>query len=78
MESKTYTGYKKIRIYTGSGYEDFRVGENVRGEHIFGQFNKAEHKVTTIKVFEDGTISVEFEDAVPFWYHGKFSYRATN
>lgn len=61
---------KQLRIYTGSGYEDFKVGEEVSGVHIFS--DKVKKTVRNINVisYERKYIDIFFTDGEKFTYTG--------
>jgi len=66
----------EIRVYTGNGYEDFKIGEFVRGSHIFGSGERK--KVTDILIYGKTmeNICIGFEDGEEFEYTG-LKYRHT-
>lgn len=74
----------EIRIYTGSGYEDFTVGEKVIGAHIFSE---ATNRIRTknnlplvricdeITIEDDGGICIFFDSCEGFYYKPGTFYR---
>jgi hypothetical protein len=61
---------KQLRIYTGSGYEDFVVGEEVVGVHILSK--KGIRIVRNINVisYEKRYVDIFFVDGEKFTYTG--------
>lgn len=67
-----------IRVFTGSGYEDFTTGEEVRGEHIFGIGKKISKIVKEIKITTNKDlpfIKIIFDDGYTFKYSHGFNFR---
>lgn len=82
MEQKTRGNTSEIRLYTGNGFEDFLVGETVKGNHIFSEAStkilnsiKGHHirKVIAIEIFPD-VVCIDFDSGESFEYYG-LSYR---
>ena len=68
-----YKETKSIRIYTGSGYEDFIVGKEVSGGHIVP--DRRAKTVKTIVIYENGTIFVDFEEGGETYCYKGLAYR---
>lgn len=66
-----FMDYKAVRVYTGSGYEDFKVGKEVKASHIT-QENLG--VVKNIRV-EKGGLVVMFTSGQEFYYSG-LNFRA--
>jgi len=67
----TFMDYKAIRLYTGSGYEDFKVGNRVKASHI------TQEDLGVIKNIrlEEKSVVVTFTSGDVFYYHG-LNFRA--
>lgn len=63
--------YKAVRVYTGSGYEDFKVGKEIKASHI------TQENLGVIKNirFEDKAVVVTFVSGDVFYYYG-LNFRA--
>lgn len=61
---------KSIRIYTGSGYEDFTLGEGLSGKHIA----KSDFGKVILIARTNTAIVITFEGYKQFFYFG-LSYR---
>lgn len=68
-----YTEVRSIRIYTGSGYEDFFVGEKVSGAHIVP--DRKPKTVKTIVVYKDGNIFIDFQENDESYCYKGLAYR---
>lgn len=66
-----FMDYKAVRVYTGSGYEDFKVGKEVKASHIT-QENLG--VVKNIRV-EKGGLVIMFNSGQEFYYSG-LNFRA--
>lgn len=67
MENKSVL---EVRVYTGSGYEDFIVGQTVRHDHIFNK-NNFRKQITVKEIFiGDDFVHVIFDECVGFIYRG--------
>lgn len=67
MENKSVS---EVRVYTGSGYEDFVVGQIVKHDHIFNKNNfRKQITVKEIIVGED-YVHVIFDECLGFIYKG--------
>lgn len=63
--------YKGVRVYTGSGYEDFKVGKPVKASYI----SQEDHGIVKNIRMERGGLVVMFESGEEFYYHG-LNFRA--
>lgn len=66
-----FMDYKGIRIYTGSGYEDFKVGKEVKASHI------TQENLGIIKNIrlEKKAVVITFVSGDVFYYYG-LNFRA--
>jgi len=69
--TNTFMDYKAIRLYTGSGYEDFKVGKEVKASHI------TQENLGVIKNIrlEEKAVVVTFVSGDVFYYYG-LNFRA--
>jgi hypothetical protein len=68
-----YRETQSLRIYTGSGYEDFIVGEKVSGAHIVP--DRKTKTVKTIVIYENDTIFVDFNEGGETYCYKGLAYR---
>lgn len=63
--------YKSVRVYTGSGYEDFKVGKEVKASYV------TQDDLGTVKNIrvERGGLVVMFSSGQEFYYSG-LNFRA--
>lgn len=66
-----FMDYKAVRLYTGSGYEDFKVGNRVKASHI------TQEDLGVIKNIrlEEKAVLITFDSGDVFYYHG-LNFRA--
>jgi hypothetical protein len=60
----------EVRVYTGSGYEDFVVGQVVKHDHIFNKSNFRK-QITVREIFVgENYVHVVFDECLGFVYEG--------
>lgn len=63
--------YKSVRVYTGSGYEDFKLGNHVKASHI----TQEDLGIVKNIRLEKGGLVVMFSTGQEFYYSG-LNFRA--